>query len=267
MKKRFLFSTLAVLFSMSCAVFTSCGDDDDDDSVEITYSINGEKVEDDAKVNLEKAENGLKGNDIITLAITSSAAINSIQINVTNEWENKVDVVTIDSVLLGANNKLSESNMQEVSFVGVLGKYSVKVNTTEGSESFSFTTQCKNKDAKTYYNSATRSLCNKQLIVFDANNDKKESAKTLNMTYKVNDTDGIRYFTGKVKEIEEEQYQDYSTFTVRAFGEEGEEMENFSDRRDIKECPRFFVYKDGDKYYLIKVISIKNNVLTAEVQY
>ncbi|MBP5457937.1 MAG: hypothetical protein J6Y37_15720 [Paludibacteraceae bacterium] len=267
MKKRFLFSTLAVLFSMSCAVFTSCGDDDDDDSVEITYSINGEKTEKDGKVNLEKAENGLKGNDIITLAITADAPINSIQVSVTNEWENNVDVVTIDTVILNDQNKVAESNIQEVSFVGVLGKYSVKVNTSKGGDSFSFTTQCKNKDAKTYYNSATRSLCNKQLIVFDANNDKKESKKTLDMTYKVNETDGIRYFTGKVKEIEEEDYNDYSTFTVRAFGEEGEEMENFSDRRDIKECPRYFVYKDGDKYYLIKVISIVNNVLTAEVQY
>lgn len=264
MKKRFLFSTLAVLFSLSCSVFTSCSDDDDDDP-KIEFSINNTTVENNGKVLLAKSTSDPKANaddEIITLDIVSEKEISNVQITVSNSWASNVDVVDVNGFAYnGKANLANPALTKTIKFVGVLGNYTVKVN----GQTYKFTLQ--NAESKSDYEGNSRYLSNKQTIIFDATG-KEYASKIFNLTYVYKKADNMKFLAGEMANISEELYTsastDYSKFEL---GKTAETQEAYSKQYNLNETPSYFFYKNGNNYLLVKIVSIKENILTAEVQY
>ncbi|MCQ2218829.1 MAG: hypothetical protein MJZ33_10185 [Paludibacteraceae bacterium] len=264
MKKRFLFSTLAVLFSLSCSVFTSCSDDDDD-SAKVEFSINNSTVENNGNYLLAKSTSDPKSSaedEIITLNITSDKEISNVQITMNNNWANNVDVVDVNGKAYnGKSNEAAASTSKKIEFVGVLGTYTVKVN----GQTYKFTLQ--NSKNESDYKGNSRYLSNKQTVIYDATG-KEYASKIFNMTYVYDKANNNKFLNGKLSAISEEAYNSASSdYSKSELGEMGEKQESYSTKYNLNETPSYFIYQSGDNFYLVKVVSIKENILTAEVQY
>lgn len=263
MKKYLL--PLFLLLSATVGV-TSCSDDDDK-SASISIAINGKAVENNGVYKLAKTTVNpkIQESELINLSLNSDCDITSVQISVSNKWEDNVDVVSNDTI---SHNKFHKeknpSQIKTISFAGVIGTYTVKIQTTNGAVNYKFSV--KDQDDNAEYIGNGRYLCNKQLVIFDATGD-THSKTILGETFIVDKSANTKYLNGNMCEITEEKYNEYSSDYGKGDFESVAEKCTWSKKYNMNTIPGYFVYKNSDKYYLMKVISIDGNIMIAEVQY
>lgn len=264
MKKRFLFSTLAAFFALGCSVFTSCSDDDDDDDgANVTISINGSDVADKGAVLLAKSTTSMKtSGDTVSLNITSNKEFSGVELIVNNKFAKDVIIVDVDGKAYNGKGTEAPATTKSIKFIGVLGSYTLRA----AGKTVSFS--LKNEKEKADYEGNSRNLSNKQTVIYDATG-AEFSEEIFGMKYVNNTVDEVKYLNGKMSTITEEEYTTASTdLSKEEFGDMGEaEGRVFSEKKNISSTPAFFIYNNGDKFYLVKVVSINGDILTAEVQY
>lgn len=266
MEKKFKFASLLLAAATIIPCFTSCGSDDDDNDPTISVTINGSAIENGGKVLLEKGTVALseKGSNTINLGITSDSEIKRVELYVSNSYEKEIAVVDGKGVIYNSKkDNGTGAKTQAVSFVGVYGEYLIKVVSNDGSTSYKFNL-VDNKDRADYKN-ANRVLSNKQTIVFDASG-KTADSKIFGQVYDNNEEKNMKTLKGKFAYIDESKYSDYSSdyFLTDFYSEVGENK--FIDERQI-DVPSYYVVKNGDFYYLMKVVKMEGDILTAEIQY
>lgn len=245
----------------------SCKDDDDPaPSANISISLNGQAIDNNSSINLTKAAANELGSDTIVLSLLSDCDINTVKITVENNWEDHVDVIDINKKVY--NGKVVESAgtlTKIIKFIGVIGKYNVNINTVNGNVSYSFSV---NSGKVTDYNeNINGALSNKQLVIFDATG-VNYAQNILGGEYVYDDVNESQYFKGNLSKISEEDFERYSSATTRsAFTKKGSEVETWATQYNVKETPSFFIYNNGNNYYLMKIIEINKNILKAEIQY
>lgn len=254
--------------------FTSCSDDDDEKSASVAISLNGEAVENNAEVELAKgtvldAEGTAGEDDIITLNIqsTDSKNIKNVQVTVNNSWESNVAVTDIyGSVLNDKFVYLTPSTEKTIRFVGVYGEYTVKITTESGSKTYKFTAVPEDGNLA-YDKSDNRYLSNKQTIVFDSENSEYAN-KIINLTYAVTTKAGkaVKNFgNAKLYTIDAAEYANLQGSKGSFYISAGKK--SFDTIGDLTDDTEYLIYQNGKTYYLMHIVSIEDNILTAEIQY
>lgn len=252
----------------TAAGFTSCGDDDEEEKhAKITMTIDGSEVKSGEAVTLAKTTVDSLSNetDVITLKVNSDYEISGLQVFVNNKWEKNVDIVTTDTISFNRFYKENTpSKEKEIKFTGVIGEYTVKVKTSVSTETLKFKVRDTNKNSE--YTGAYRTLSNKQIIIYDAS--AKSHEKTILGVTFVNDMKNSNscYLNGNIIEITEKDYLAYNKGLMRDFASEAENLKEWKTKWGIK-VPAYFIYKNSDKYYLMKIISVNGDIMIAEIQY
>lgn len=252
----------------TAAGFTSCGDDDEEEKhAKITMTIDGSEVKSGEAVTLAKTTVDVKntGADVITLNIESDCDINALQVYVNNKWEKDVDVVTTDTIAYNSINKEKTPSLtKQISFTGVMGEYTVKVKTKVSNETLKF--KVKNDEDETEYIGNSRYLSNKQLIIFDASGDTHKKS-ILGATFVVDKSSNTKYLAGNMCEINEADFVKYSTDYSKSEFSGVANKSNYSTKYNINTVPGYFIYKNKENNYLMKIVSIDGNIMIAEIQY
>ncbi len=252
----------------------SCKDDDDPaPEASIVVSINNSAVENNGSIELKKgtilAKEGTEGkDDLLTLSITSTdgSAIKNIQLTVTNSYEYNVDVVDVDGVAYNKKTPIQNApSTKNITFVGVYGEYTAIVETETGSKIYKF--NVKNAEGnKAYDGNDLRYISNKQTIIFDSS-DEFYAKSIIGLTYEVKTQAGkpVRNFgEAQLYSISAERYEELQgskgTFYLEAGDLEYSTIANLEEGE-------YLVYKNGDKFYFLHLIELKDNTLKAEIQY
>lgn len=271
---------LFLLMSLSVG-FTSCSDDDDDDTTQValakvSLTVNGE--ESPKEITLKKGtilgSEGTSGEDDMikfNLKTEDGSKIKKLQITVNNNFESNVPVV--DAVGNVYNDKFTyetPSTEKSINVVGVYGKYTIKITTDKGTIN-AFNINVVNEEDNYSYSgsnsSSKRYLSNKQIVALDAEG-KKFSNKFNMLTYVVKNSGGVTkksFGNASLYSIQQNQYENWQ-------GQKGEfeaaaAKLAFSTDLPISNETEYLVYKYGQIFYLIHIISLNDNIIKFEVQY
>lgn len=271
----FLLATLSVGFS-------SCSSDDDDDTpvvslANVTLTVNGE--ESPKEVTLTKgtilgSEGETGEDDMLKFVLKSNdnSKIKKVQITVTNSYE--VGVPVVDELGNVYNDKFvyeNPSTEKTINFTGVYGKYTIKVTNEKGAIN-AYNVNVTNEKGHFAYSgsgsSSKRYLSNLQTVYLDSKGE-KYSNKFNTLTYITKDQGGVsqkNFGNAALYAIDEEQYSNWQA-QKGEFEAEAVQLK-FAALSDLSmEKTEFLVYKYGDIYYLIHVLSIKDNIIKFNVQY
>ena len=271
----FLLATLSVGFS-------SCSSDDDDDTpvvslANVTLTVNGE--ESPKEVTLTKgtilgSEGETGEDDMLKFVLKSNdnSKIKKVQITVTNSYE--VSVPVVDELGNVYNDKFvyeNPSTEKTINLTGVYGKYTIKVTYEKGAIN-AYNVNVTNEKGHFAYSgsgsSSKRYLSNLQTVYLDSKGE-KYSNKFNTLTYITKDQGGVsqkNFGNAALYAIDEEQYSNWQA-QKGEFEAEAVKLK-FAALSDLSmEKTEFLVYKYGDIYYLIHVLSIKDNIIKFNVQY
>lgn len=267
--KKTLLSLLSVLSILSLTTLASCGSDDDDSTPDMSAeTINDVELKSGSTYELEKGTaNSISGNDTVKLSFAcKTEKIKRVEISVSNDYETNVSVVDTAGVCYNdKNSNTTESTSKIIKFIGVYGKYTVKVVTANGSKSYNFTLAPTKENADNY-DTADRSRSNKQIIYFD-NSQKQYTNTVIGLTYTCISGKNYKGFEkANISTISEDDYNLLSKKIQSAFSSSAKNLSYFTEVNLTIDSP-YLVYKNGSKYYLIHLLSIDGNILKAEVQY
>lgn len=266
--------------------FTSCGSDDDDDTpvvafAKVSYSVNGEESPKEITLKrgtISSKEGTVGTDDMIKLSLSTgdNSKIKKVQITVNNSYEYNVPVV--DELGQVFDDKFvyeTPSTEKKINFVGVYGKYTIKVTTDKGTYNVISLNVVNDKENSTYNgagSTSNRYLCNKQTVVLDA------SGKTHSKSFNTNALIALTYNATKEGGVED---YNFGNASIRAISENDYEnlqgskgdfyltADSYKDfgKPSISEKTEYFVYKCGEIYYLIHILKLDGNTIKFDIQY
>lgn len=261
--------------------FTSCGSDDDDDApavvfANIGYTVNGEESAKEitlAKGTILGSEGTSGEDDIIALELKAAdgSKIKKLQITVNNSYEINTPVMDMVGNYYDSHFVYeTPSTEKKIKFVGVYGKYSVKITTDKGTVKAFNINVVNDKDNYAYNgagSSSKRYLCNKQTVILDANN-KEYSNKFNTLTYFVKSAGGVtkkNFGNASLYSITQNDYENWQAqkgeFEVAA------SKLKFINDLELNNDIEYLVYKYGEIYYLMHITKIDDNIIKFDIQY
>lgn len=257
-----------MLGAVAMTTMTSCKDDKDDPKPQLSITVNGDSLINKETYKLGKGtiDPSEEGCDTIVLNLNNDKDIKKVILSVRNDYEDNVNVVDLDSIVLNDKQAESTGTNRTIKFIGVYGTYTLDVRTESGDMKYEFNLEREGKHQA--YNTATRIVCNDQVLKFDADN-KVYNNRIMGMTIKFIDVNsGYRFEEKSYSKLSEEEYNDFKTMSISTMYGEANSRTYSQINLENRPVPAYFVYKRAkDKYVLMKIVENNGNFVTAIVNY
>jgi small nuclear ribonucleoprotein (snRNP)-like protein len=279
MKKQFYFTILAGLCAM-CLLSVSCKKDSDktNNPPSITISVNNNSTANNATVPFNKATvDPLLSDSIVTLSLTIKKGTNDVQyvgILVNNDYESNIFLTDVTNKVwngIEAGKNPAVGSAITISFVGVNATYTITVVDSKNyPTSVSFTLS-----GSETYSFSERSLSNIQLLKFDSNQTLYEkTALGLTFNGRQETADGINYANFQTADglcqISAEEYANFGGLNYELFRKNAA-LKSFNTKFSLTDktlsSPVYLLYKNDVYYYLLKLLSVQDNIAVLEFQY